>query len=172
MNLKSIKASFAVLSELYLAGGIEICSPAKPGTGTSIDDASSLLLKTIIQPDGDVSMYVSEDALNPDESEKNLLISHFSILSKKINSLKDFRLFINKAIWGARFFGAFLLFAGFLNIAAPWMNWNLPFVPDLGKGQALGAVASIGLSAVFFFIKSIAGYAFQMFVKRKIASAV
>jgi hypothetical protein len=79
---------FSVFTELYLKGGIEVCTFSESNVTRHGKDDSSLLIRTIIQPDGDVMTFLSERALR----EASFWEAHLDQIGDKIRKLRLLRI--------------------------------------------------------------------------------
>ena len=134
----TLKECGATLKELWKDGCLEVSSP--PGRRRS----SPPLIKSVIQADADVMMYVSHTVLNDKPPSKKIVKDHFARLSRKITSLKCLDCAFKTIHWVIRIFAFLLMASGF---------------QSLGQGETVcAAIGFIGAGNIFF-IKRVAGFA-------------
>jgi len=139
MTIRLIKECKATLKELWEDGCLEVSSPP-PGRRRS----SPPLIKSVIQADADVMMYVSHTVLNDKPSSKKIVKDHFARLSRKTTSLKCLGRAFKTIHWAIRLSAFLLMASGF---------------QSLGQGETAGAAIGFIGAAIVFFIKRVAGFA-------------
>ncbi len=135
--------AFSLLRDLFLKGGMEIDTPFDPDSKNRL-----LAARTIIQPDADIIMYVSKEALN----RPDLVCNHFNALEKKIAKIRRLRLFLKSVpnvLW--------LVSLGFLAKGV--------FV--IGKGEIVMFICGVALSGMAYVIKPVARWGFAKYLRAK-----
>jgi hypothetical protein len=80
-----------MLVKLYAEGGIEICSPEEKIASSQSNGDQVFMIRTFIQPDGDVILYVSKEVLScPD-----IWRQHHEKIRNKIDCIRRLRMRIN-----------------------------------------------------------------------------
>ncbi|MDM8515987.1 hypothetical protein QUF76_07295 [Desulfobacterales bacterium HSG16] len=107
-----------------------------------------LVARTLVQPDADVIMYVSKDALD----RPDLLEKHFDILEKKILTIRRFRLFLKSVPLILLVVGIALLMQGSF---------------DIDQGQINKFMWGVFFSGISCVIKPLAKLVFAAYVRMK-----
>ena len=83
-----------MLVKLYAEGGIEVCSPEEKIGPIQSNGDQTFMIRTFIQPDGDVIMYVSKEVF----SRPDIWRRHHEKTGNKVDCIKRLRRSI-KWIW-------------------------------------------------------------------------
>jgi len=134
--MRLIKNCGATLKELWKNGCLEVSTP-------SGRRSSPPLIKSVMQVDADVMMYVSPDILNDTPSSKKIINAHFVRVSKKTASLKQ----LDR---GLKIIHLTIRLAAFLLM--------LSGVQSLVEGETTCAIIGFIFAAILFFIKRIIGF--------------
>lgn len=97
-----------MLVKLYAEGGIEICSPEEKVGQSQSNGDQGFMIRTFIQPDGDVIMYVSKEVFScPD-----IWCQHHEKIRNKVDCIKRLRRMVNW-IW---IFSPLLFLTGYFGL--------------------------------------------------------
>jgi hypothetical protein len=146
-----INSAFSILVELYSEGCIEVCTPYDTNSDDCPEAAPLLLARTVIQPDADVIMYISETIL----TQPDIWQAHLEKVKGKINSIRKLRTFLNGCFW---IFGVLLLSLG--AASRLWKGQNLPII-----------LVVLSFSVLFFCVKPLVGFLFQRCLKKQLKHA-
>ena len=83
-----------MLVKLYAEGGIEVCSPEEKIGPSQSNGDQAFMIRTFIQPDGDVIMYVSKEVF----SRPDIWRQHHEKIRNKVDCIKRLRRGV-KRIW-------------------------------------------------------------------------
>jgi len=83
-----------MLVKLYAEGGIEICSPEEKIGPSQSNGDQGFMIRTFIQPDGDVIMYVSKEVF----SRPDIWRQHHEKIRNKVDCIRRLRRMV-KWIW-------------------------------------------------------------------------
>ena len=137
------KDAAGLFKDLYLEGGIEILTPDS-GKGPGV------LAKTVIQPDADVIMYVSDEIF----SRPDVWDAHREKLRKKIGVIHFFGLFLGRLQKALRIVGVILLSIG-------------GGASVIGEGSMYLLIPSIGGGVLSIFAPPLVGRLFKAYIRRK-----
>ena len=140
-----LRDAYETVVKLYLDGCIEVCTPDDSSAEKDRENNRSLLARTVLQPDGDVLMYVSQEIL----ARPGIWQAHMEKIRGKIDSISRFRMFLK---WIRLLSPVFLVWGGY-NL------WNASI-----KGFLLLVLPSLFV----LIIKPIVGIFFQRRLKREI----
>lgn len=104
-----------ILVKLYAEGGIEICTGEESTGKISSDSQQVFMIRTVIQPDADVIMYVSEEVC----SRPDIWGQHDEKVRDKVDSIRRLRRDA-KWIW---IFGPLLFLSGYLGPGLEHIWW-------------------------------------------------
>jgi len=85
-----LRDAYETVVKLYFEGGIEVCTPDDASAEKDRENNRSLLARTVLQPDGDVLMYVSQEIL----ARPGMWQAHMEKIRGKIDSISRFRMFL------------------------------------------------------------------------------
>jgi hypothetical protein len=83
-----------MLVKLYAEGGIEVCSPEEKIAPSQSNGDQAFMIRTFIQPDGDVIMYVSKEVF----SRPDIWRQHHEKIRNKVDCIRRLRRSV-KRIW-------------------------------------------------------------------------
>ena len=103
------------LVKLYAEGGIEICTGEEKTGKSSSDNQQVFMIRTLIQPDADVVMYVSEEV----GSRPDIWRQHYEKVRHNVDSTRRLRRNV-KRIW---VLSPVLFLSGYVGFGLEQVRW-------------------------------------------------
>lgn len=141
--------TFNTLVKLYSEGAIDICTPCNTIGNDSPENSQPLLARTIVQPDADIIMYVSEEiVVRPDIWQE-----HLEKIEDKLGWIRRLRRFLR---WTRLLSPVFLLCGGGFRFLSGQITWSILFLL---------------LTLFFALVKPLIGFWFKQRLRREIKGA-